>query len=74
MNQIPGATVFHHAAMLGSAEATKILLANGAQPRCSFGSILLHIAANTGNYETLIALIEAMPLDINIPDQVRLFL
>ncbi|XP_012228619.1 transient receptor potential channel pyrexia-like isoform X1 [Linepithema humile] len=69
-----GTTALHHAAMLGSAEATQILLANGAEPmyRCSSsGSTPLHIAANTGNCETLMTLLEAMPFDIDTPDQIN---
>ncbi|XP_012535807.1 transient receptor potential channel pyrexia isoform X1 [Monomorium pharaonis] len=70
-----GTTALHHAAMLGSAEATKILLSNGAWPmyKCkSSGSTPLHIAASTGNIETLMVLIEAMQChNIDTRDQIN---
>jgi len=60
--------------MLGSAEATEILLSNGAWPmyKCkSSGSTPLHIVASTGSIETLMVLLEAMlPHNIDTRDQV----
>ncbi|XP_072765725.1 transient receptor potential cation channel subfamily A member 1 homolog [Anoplolepis gracilipes] len=70
-----GTTALHHAAMLGSAEATKILLSNGAWPmyKCkSSGSTPLHIVASTGSTETLMVLLEAMlPHNIDTRDQIN---
>ena len=72
-----GTTALHHAAMLGSADATKILLLNGAWPtyKCkSSGSTPLHIVASTGSIETLMVLLEAMQchnIDIDTRDQVN---
>lgn len=60
--------------MLGSAEATKILLSNGAWPmyKCkSAGSTPLHIVASAGSTETLMVLLEAMEChNIDTRDQV----
>ncbi|KYN39147.1 Transient receptor potential channel pyrexia [Trachymyrmex septentrionalis] len=72
-----GTTALHHAAMLGSADATKILLLNGAWPtyKCkSSGSTPLHIVASTGSIETLMVLLEAMQchnIDIDTRDQIN---
>lgn len=70
-----GTTALHHAAMLGSAEATEILLSNGAWPmyKCkSSGSTPLHIVASTGSTETLMVLLEAMlPHNIDTRDQIN---
>ncbi|KAL6439459.1 hypothetical protein ACFW04_003941 [Cataglyphis niger] len=70
-----GTTTLHHAAMLGSAEATEILLSNGAWPmyKCkSSGSTPLHIVASTGSTETLMVLLEAMlPHNIDTRDQIN---
>lgn len=61
--------------MLRSAEATEILLSNGAWPmfKCkSSGSVPLHIAAAAGSVETLAVLLKAMQAhDIDTRDQVR---
>ncbi|XP_025992946.2 transient receptor potential channel pyrexia [Solenopsis invicta] len=70
-----GTTALHHAAMLGSAEATKILLSNDAWPmyKCkSSGNTPLHIVASTGSIETLMVLLEAMPHhNIDTCDQIN---
>ncbi|RLU16292.1 hypothetical protein DMN91_012052 [Ooceraea biroi] len=70
-----GTTALHHAAMLGSAKATVILLSNGAWPmfKCkSSGSTPLHIAASAGSIETLTALLEAMqPHNIDTRDHLN---
>ncbi|XP_077274645.1 transient receptor potential cation channel subfamily A member 1 homolog isoform X2 [Temnothorax americanus] len=70
-----GTTALHHAAMLGSAEATKILLSNGAWPmyKCkSSGSTPLHIVASTGSIETLMVLLEVMQRhNIDTRDQIN---
>ncbi|KAH0944398.1 hypothetical protein HN011_002966, partial [Eciton burchellii] len=70
-----GTTALHHAAMLGSAEATRILLSNGAWPmfKCkSSGNTPLHIAASAGSIETLNALLRMMqPHNIDIRDQLN---
>ncbi|KAG5334525.1 PYX protein, partial [Acromyrmex charruanus] len=72
-----GTTALHHAAMLGSADATKILLLNGAWPtyKCkSSGNTPLHIVASTGSIETLMVLLEAMQchdIDIDTRDQIN---
>jgi hypothetical protein len=68
-----GNTALHHAVMLGSAEATKILLKDVRLDNCNnSGSTPLHIAANAGSIETLTVLLEAMlpEFDIDIPDKV----
>jgi len=60
--------------MLGSTDATKMLLSHGAWPmyKCkSSGSTPLHIVASTGSIETLMILVEAMPNhSIDTRDQV----
>ncbi|EFN80263.1 Transient receptor potential channel pyrexia [Harpegnathos saltator] len=70
-----GTTALHHAAGIGSAEATKLLLTNGAWPmfKCkSSGSTPLHIAASAGSLETLIALLRVIqPHRIDTCDQVN---
>ncbi|XP_011632918.1 transient receptor potential channel pyrexia-like isoform X1 [Pogonomyrmex barbatus] len=74
-----GTTALHHAAKLGSAQATQILLSNGAKPmqtcknsKKQAESTPLHIAASIGNIETLMVLLEAIPsCDIDTPDQVN---
>ncbi|XP_070171397.1 transient receptor potential channel pyrexia [Polyergus mexicanus] len=70
-----GTTALHHAAMLDSAEATKILLSNGAWPmyKCkSCRSTPLHIVASTGSTETLMILLEAMlSHNIDTRDQIN---
>lgn len=74
----PGTTALHHAAMLDSAEATEILLSNGAWPmyKCkSSKSTPLHIVASTGSTETLMILLEAMlSYNIDTRDQVGFML
>ncbi|XP_011145853.2 transient receptor potential channel pyrexia [Harpegnathos saltator] len=70
-----GTTALHHAAGIGSAEATKLLLTNGAWPmfKCkSSGSTPLHIAASAGSLETLITLLRVIqPHCIDTCDQVN---
>nr|BAN81930.1 transient receptor potential A5 channel [Solenopsis invicta] len=68
-----GNTAVYRAIELGSAEATKILLLHGASPlyKCqNSGSTPLHIAASTGNIETLTVLLKTISRPfIDIHDQ-----
>ncbi|XP_039303113.1 serine/threonine-protein phosphatase 6 regulatory ankyrin repeat subunit B-like isoform X2 [Solenopsis invicta] len=58
---ITGNTALHHAVMLGSAEATKILLKDTRLDNYdNCGNTPLHIAANTKNIEILNILLEEM--------------
>ncbi|XP_032677663.1 transient receptor potential channel pyrexia-like isoform X2 [Odontomachus brunneus] len=70
-----GTTALHHAAVLGSVEATELLLANDAWPmfKCkSSGSTPLHIAASNGSTETLVALLKVIqPHGIDTRDQLN---
>ncbi|XP_076628466.1 transient receptor potential channel pyrexia [Colletes latitarsis] len=70
-----GTTSLHHAVVLGSLLATKILLDGGAWPlyRCkSTGSTPVHIAASIGSLEILRVLLSAIPPEhVDIRDKIN---